>query len=101
MSDSTGAPRKDDFISMAKLPANVLLVFWCFSMASRARRINYATVVNGSGQYALWTLGTCSIFAANLGVAAAAVSGAALVAVWLAALVWLREPSALVADSAK
>jgi hypothetical protein len=91
--------RSDDFISAAKLPANVLLVFWCFSMAARARRLNGATVVNGSGQYALWVIGTSNILAADLGIAVAVVTGAALLGVWGAALLWLREPRALERDA--
>ena len=41
---------------IAKMPANVLLFSWCLCIAIHARRMNTILLLNGSGQYALWTL---------------------------------------------
>ena len=54
----------------------------CFVMATRAQRLGPITIANGSGQYALWVAGTCSIVAADFGGLAAGAVGAGLVVAW-------------------
>ncbi len=47
-------------IALAKLPANLTVIFWALLMASLARRVNGVILWNVAGQYLLFTFGTFS-----------------------------------------
>jgi len=48
-------------IALAKLPANISLIIWALVMAFYAKRLNKIILVNASGQFFLWLLGTFAL----------------------------------------
>jgi len=55
ISDDEFEERAHSLLIIAKMPANVILFSWCLCVAVHARRVNRILVINGSGQYVLWT----------------------------------------------
>ena len=54
-------------IAIAKLPANLSLVCWALVMAFLAKRLNTTILVNASGQFLLWLLGTFALLQLYMG----------------------------------
>ncbi|MDW3645430.1 MAG: DUF2306 domain-containing protein [Bacteroidia bacterium] len=52
---------QDMGIAIAKLPANISLIFWALLMAYFARRLNKVILFNILGQYMLWILGSFAL----------------------------------------
>ena len=48
-------------IAIAKLPANISLIFWALLMAYFARRLNKIILLNVLGQYLLWIVGSFAL----------------------------------------
>jgi len=54
-------------IALAKLPANVSLIIWALVMAYYAGRLNKIILINASGQFFLWLLGTMAVIEIYMG----------------------------------
>ncbi|MEM8890076.1 MAG: hypothetical protein AAGD28_19025, partial [Bacteroidota bacterium] len=48
-------------IAIAKLPANISIIFWALLMAYFAQRLNKVILLNVLGQYLLWILGSFAL----------------------------------------
>ena len=80
--DNTG----DMGIALAKLPANVSLIIWALVMAFFAKRLNKIILINASGQFFLWLLGTYALLQLYSGNSVA--NGVALTSISLWGVLW-------------
>ena len=74
-------------IAIAKLPANISLIVWALLMAYSAKRINKIILVNASGQFALWLLGTMALIQLYQGNEVA--NAVALISIGLWVILWI------------
>lgn len=88
--DSTWAPENTNGlgIAIAKLPANMTLIFGSLAMAVLARRLNSVIWSNVGGQFVLWCLGSALLVNGYQGTEFAVATSLISVLLFFAALTW-------------
>jgi predicted tellurium resistance membrane protein TerC len=88
--DSTWAPENTNGlgIAIAKLPANMTLIFGALAMAVLARRLNKVIWSNVGGQFVLWFLGSALLVNGYQGIEFAVVTSLISALLFFAALTW-------------